>query len=250
MRTRTVVDRKALAERIRRIRGERTLMEFAELIGVSHASVKRYEEGALPDIDVLLNIADAAKIDLGRLLTGQPLPGDVRETRPLHFHLHPSRSLNRGFKEEGAFPIEPEGESYISVPLTEGRIAAGEPIIAEENVIDHILLHMRVLKQTSASRNLIACRVQGDSMKPQLNSGDIVVIDRDVDKERVMEKKIYAVYEGGGITAKMLQKDGPRLYLIPLNMTERIQHVDLRENENPIVGLVVGAWRNFEGRII
>lgn len=250
MRSNRAIDRKALAERIRHIRGDRTLMEFAELVGVSHASVRRYEEGSLPDIDVLLRIADVGKVDLGRLLTGQPLPGDVRDTRPLHFHLHPARNLSRGFKEQGAFPIEPEGESYISVPLTEGKIAAGEPIIAEENVIDHILLHMRVLQQTGASRNLIACRVQGDSMMPQLNSGDIVVIDRDVDKERVMEKKIYAIFENGGITAKMLQKDGPRLYLIPLNMAERIQHVDLRENENPIVGLVVGAWRNFEGMII
>lgn len=250
MRTKRVIDRKALSRRIRDIRGDRTLMEFAELIGVSHASVKRYEEGALPDIDILLRIADVAKMDLGRLLTGQPLPGDIRETRPLHFNLHPSKSLSRGFKEPSAPTLEPEGEDYLSVPLTEGKIAAGEPIIGEENVIDHILLHMKVLRQTGASRNLIACRVQGDSMKPHLNSGDIVIIDRDVDKERVMEKKIYAIYESGGITAKTLQKDGPRLYLIPLNMAERIQHVDLRENENPIVGLIIGAWRNFEGRII
>ncbi|MBF0635399.1 MAG: helix-turn-helix transcriptional regulator, partial [Nitrospinae bacterium] len=102
-------------------------MEFAELIGVSHASVRRYEEGALPDIDVLMRIADVAKLDLGRRLTGHPLPGDARDSRPLHFHLHPARSVGRGFKEQAAFPLEPEGESYISGPLTEGKIAAGEP---------------------------------------------------------------------------------------------------------------------------
>ncbi|MBI4666196.1 MAG: LexA family transcriptional regulator [Nitrospinae bacterium] len=244
-----MIDRKALAKRIKDVRGERTLKEFAELVGVSHTSIRRYEEGAMPDIDILLKIAEVAGMDLGRLITGKPLPADVRDTKPVIFHLHPSRGAARGFAEP-AFPSGREGEHYISVPLTEGRIAAGMPIITEENVIDHILLHMRVLKQSGASKNLIACRVQGESMLPHLNPGDIVIIDRDVDKERILERKIYAVYEGGGITAKMLQKDGSHLYLIPLNLAEKIQHIDLRENENPIVGLVIGAWRNFEGRVI
>ena len=239
----TIVDRTALSKTIRKIRGKRSLQQFADVIGVSHTSVKRYEEGALPDIDVLLRIAKEAKTDLGRLLTGEPLPSDIRDSRPLHFHLHSSKVF------ANSSGSEPDGSQYISVPLTEGKIAAGMPIIAEENVIDHILLHLRVLKRTGASRNLIACRVEGDSMTPHLNSGDIVVIDRDVDKEKIMEKKIYAIYDGSGIMAKTLQKDGYHLYLIPLNVSERIQHVDLRECENPIVGLVIGAWRNFEGRI-
>jgi len=240
----SIIDRQQLGKRIRKIRGERTLHQFAEIIGVSHTSVKRYENGTLPDVDVLLKIAKASKIDLGRLLTGEPLPSDVRDSQPLHFHLHSARGM-----AEGQASSSPDGAHYISVPLTEGKIAAGMPIIAEEDVIDHILLHIRVLKQTGASRNLIACRVEGESMTPHLSSGDIVVIDRDVDKDRVVEKKIYAIYDGGGITAKMLQKDGYHLYLIPLNIAERIQHIDLREAENPIVGVVIGAWRNFEGMI-
>ncbi|MGK7346276.1 MAG: LexA family protein [Candidatus Nitrospinota bacterium M3_3B_026] len=235
------IDRKALGGRIRKIRADRTLQEFGEMIGVSHTSVKRYEAGALPDINTLLRIAGIGGMDLGRLLTGEPLPADVRDGGPLSFHL------------QGARPGSgqaPDGAEYISVPLTEGRIAAGAPIIAEEDVIDHVLLHVRALKRAGASRNLIACRVQGDSMTPHLSSGDIVVIDRGVDKEKVLEKKIYAIFDGEGITAKMLQRDGYLLYLIPLNISERIQSVDLRENENPIVGLVIGAWRNFEGRVI
>lgn len=240
----SIIDRKSLGEKIRKIRGNKTLQRFAEEIGVSHTSVKRYEEGALPDIDVLLKIAKLGQIDLGRLLTGEPLPSDVRDNQPLHFHLHPARNAR-----EGA-PPEPDGAQFISVPLTSGKIAAGMPIIAEEDVIDHILLHIRVLKQTGASRNLIACRVEGDSMTPHLNSGDIVVIDRDIDRNVIQEKKIYALFDGEGITAKMLQRDGYHLYLIPLNVAERIQHIDLREMENPVVGLVIGAWRNFEGRVI
>lgn len=240
---RSGIDRKALGERIRKIRADRTLQEFGRMIGVSHTTVKRYEAGALPDINTLFRIARIGGMDLGRLLTGVPLSSGLREWRPLNFQVQPARPKAGGGQA-------PDASEFVSVPLTEGRIAAGEPIIAEEDIIDHVLLHVRALKRTGASRDLIACRVQGDSMTPSLNSGDIVVIDRGVDKEKIQEKKIYAVFDGGGITAKMLQRDGYLLYLIPLNISERIQSVDLRENENPIVGLVIGAWRNFEGRVI
>ena len=245
----TGVDRKALAKKIRAIRGKRSLMEFGEAIGVSHTSVKRYEDGALPEIGVLIKIANEGKIDLGRLLTGQPLPSDVRDSRPLHFNLAPAKSApSKRYLADSA--IKPLGEDYLSVPLTLGKIAAGEPIITEEEVIDNILLHRKVLQQTGASKNLIACRVEGESMAPHLASGDIVIIDRDADTERIEEKKIYAILNGGGITAKTLQKEGHLLFLIPLNQSFRVESIDLRENENPVVGKVIGAWRNFEGRII
>lgn len=244
----TGVDRKALAGKIRSIRGDRTLMEFGALIGVSHTSVKRYEEGALPEIDTLIKIADEGGIDLGKLLTGMPLRTDIRESRPIHFHLTPARSATKRYLSDSS--VQPLGDDYLSVPLTLGKIAAGTPIITEDEVIDNILLHQKVLKQTGASKNLIACRVEGDSMTPHLASGDIVIIDRDTDKERIEEKKIYAVLDGGGITAKTLQREGHLLFLIPLNQSFRVESIDLRENENPIVGKVIGAWRNFEGRII
>ncbi len=249
MSKKSIVDREALRKRVREIRGDRTLSEFAELVGVSIPSVKRYEDGALPDVDVLLRIAKLGKIDLGRLLTGNPLPADVRDSQPLNFEINQARSYSANL-DNGDKALFADGSQYISVPLIKGGIAAGEPIILEENVIDHILLHRRVLSKTGASRNLVACRVDGESMTPHLNSGDIVVIDREVSADRVAEKKIYAVFNDGGVTAKMLQKEGYHLYLVPLNHAYRVQHIDLRENKSPIVGLVIGAWRNFEGEII
>lgn len=242
------VDREALAKRIRAIRGGMTLMEFGALLGVSHAAVKRYEEGALPEVGTLIKIAVAAGVDLGTLVTGKPLPADVRDSRPLRFRLTSSRSEAPYSEDEPEEGIA--AGDYLSIPLTEGKIAAGTPIITDEAVIDHILLHQKVLRQTGASRNLVAARVEGESMAPHLASGDIVVIDRDVDRERIEEKKIYAIHHEGGVTAKTVQREGSLLFLIPLNQAYRIESVDLRENENPIVGKVIGAWRNFEGRVI
>jgi len=102
MSTKRVIDRGSLAKRIRKIRGELTLIEFGKKIGVAHSSVKRYEQGTLPDIDVLLRIARFAKMDLGKLLTGKPLPSDVRDCRPIKFQVYPARSYEAkgGAKKE------------------------------------------------------------------------------------------------------------------------------------------------------
>jgi len=235
-----IVDPVAVGKRIKQLRGKHTLVGFAELIGVSHTSVKRYEEGVLPDINVLLKIANVGKVDLGWLLLGGPLPSDVRDERPLKFVIN----------APAAMPASRPNESdYVTVPLTAGAIAAGSPRITEDDVIDYFLVHQRALKRSGASRNLIACALEGDSMAPHLRSGDIVVIDRNIDKERIDEKKIYAVYHAGGITAKKLQKEGYHLYLIPTSPAERIRHIDLRESDSPVVGLVIAAWRNLEGGV-
>jgi SOS-response transcriptional repressor LexA len=236
-----LVDPANVGKRIKHIRGKRTLHQFANLVGVSHTSVKRHEDGTLPDINILLKIAKIGEVDLGWLLLGKPLPSDVREYRPLQFKVDAPQSVTGARLNEA---------DYISVPLTEGKIAAGNPRIAEEDVIDYFLFHMRALKKAGVSRDLIACRLEGESMAPHLNSGDVVVIDRGIDKERIEEKKIYAIYMDGGITAKTIQKEGYHLYLIPSNISEKIQHIDLREDESPIVGLVIGAWKNLEQGIL
>ncbi len=237
MRKKETIDPIAVGKRIKDIRGGRTLHEFAKLIGVSHMSVKRYEEGTLPDINTMMAIAKVGKEDLGRLLLGKPLPADVRDQRPLKFIIDSPDKARSGWPNEA---------DYITVPLTAGTIAAGSPRITEDDVIDYFLIHLRAIKKSGASRNLISCRLEGDSMLPHLCSGDIVVIDRGIDKEKLDENKIYAIFEDGGITAKKIQKEGYHLYLIPTNHSERVRHIDLRENDSPIVGLVIGAWRNFD----
>ena len=152
-------------------------------------------------------------------------------------------------EESGEPPLPPPSlpeDEYVSVPLTEGKIAAGEPIITQENVIDWVVVHVRPLKKASASpRDLVACRVSGDSMWPVIADGDIIVIDRGVEKKRILPKKIYAVWADDGITAKMLQKEGRSLFLLPLNPAEEIRKIDLRLNNAPIVGIVIGAWKDL-----
>lgn len=221
------IDKLATAKRIRDIRGARTLSEFGKKLGVAHTTVKRYEAGMLPSPEILMTIARLGGKNMEWLLTGN----EQRETFP---PLPPGRLSE---------------EEYLSIPLIEGKIAAGEPIIPEEKVIEWVVLHIRPVKKAAGSKNdLVACRVQGDSMYPHIASGDIVVIDRGIEKANPHEKKVYAVWADGGITAKMVQQEGHTLFLLPLNPAEKVRTIDLRENPSPIVGLVIGAWKDF-GRL-
>jgi len=133
-----------------------------------------------------------------------------------------------------------KGGDYISIPLTDSSIAAGQPIIQENNIEDYVLLHIRASKKR---KNLVASRVDGDSMEPMLHSGDIVVIDRD--DKKLIKNRIYAIYYDEGLTAKYVECQKDLLILRPINPTSQVQIINLNENPDPIVGRVVGAWKEL-----
>ncbi|MDH5542721.1 MAG: XRE family transcriptional regulator [Nitrospinota bacterium] len=227
------VNKKNLAKRIKSLRGGESLLAFGKRLGVSHTTIKRYEEGVmLPSADILMRLVAISSKSIEWILTGNEPPVELKNEGGGFSAPMPPRQLSE--------------EEYFSVPLVDGEIAAGEPIIAEENVIEWVVVHVRPLKVASAkARDLVACRVSGESMWPHLASGDIVVIDRGADRERIQKGRIYAVQSEGGVTAKLLERDGHNLFLIPVNTAEKIRIVDLRENSSPIVGLVIGGWKNF-----
>jgi len=131
-------------------------------------------------------------------------------------------------------------DDYVSIPLTESFIAAGQPIIQEDNVEDYVLLHIRAAGKRN---NLVASRVEGQSMEPMLHSGDIVVIDRD---DKILQKnKIFAVYYQGGLTAKYLEVLKELLILRPINPISEVQIVKLEEEPDPVVGRIIGAWKEL-----
>ena len=132
------------------------------------------------------------------------------------------------------------GEDFVSVPLTESAIAAGQPIIPQESIEDFVLLHIRAAGKRS---NLVASRVDGHSMEPMLHPGDIVVIDRD--DKKIVKNKIFAIYHEGGLTAKFLEQKNDLLILRPINPNAEVQIIYLNENPQPIVGKIIGAWKDL-----
>ena len=133
-----------------------------------------------------------------------------------------------------------KGEDYISIPLTDSSIAAGQPIIQENNIEDYVLLHIRA---AGKRKNLVASRVDGDSMEPMLHSGDIVVIDRD--DKKLLKNRIFAIYYDEGLTAKYVECQKDLLILRPINPISQVQIINLNELPDPIVGRVIGAWKEL-----
>jgi repressor LexA len=97
------------------------------------------------------------------------------------------------------------------VPLL-GRVAAGEPLLAEEHVEDHVPIAREFLGDGEA----FALRVKGDSMiGVGLFDGDILVVRR---QEHAKNGDIVvALVEGSEATVKTFYRDGTKVRLQPEN---------------------------------
>jgi repressor LexA len=103
--------------------------------------------------------------------------------------------------------------SGISIPLL-GRIAAGEPILAEQNVQENLLFD----PQFFGSENAFALLVKGDSMiGEQIRDGDLAIIRQQPDAEN---GEIVAVLVEGmetEATLKILRRINGDIELCPAN---------------------------------
>ena len=219
-----------MAKRIRlyRISKGWSQQQMADELSLSPQVLELYEQGkCLFSSDLLQNCCDVLEVhpwvltDAGSLLFQNPKLNILSTTST---HKTPQIS----------------GEDFVSVPLTESAIAAGQPIIPQEHIEDYVLLHTRAAGKRS---NLAACRVDGHSMEPMLHPGDIVVIDRD--DKIIAKNKMFAIYHEGGLTAKFLEKKSNLIILRPINPNAEIQIIDLNENPQPIVGKIIGAWKDL-----
>lgn len=127
----------------------------------------------------------------------------------------------------------------ISIPVL-GRIAAGEPIFADENIEEYIPFPASLIK----GKNCFILRVNGDSM---INAG---IFDKDyliVDSEYKVPKNgdiVAAIIENEAATVKRFKKDGDsRVLLIPENDSYPVQIYGA--DQVKIVGLVRGVFRSI-----
>ena len=192
-------------------------------------TLELFEKGLVAiSIDFLYSIAEKMAV---------PFQEFLREEEPIIAHV-PELKVFQSSSTQGAPQIR--NEDYVSVPLTTSAIAAGQPLISENNIEDYVLLHIRA---AGKRKNLVASRVDGVSMEPMLHSGDIVVIDRD--DRKIVRDKMYAVFYEEGLTAKFVERQKDLLILRPINPKSQLQVVDLIEHPDPIVGRVIGAWKEF-----
>ena len=125
--------------------------------------------------------------------------------------------------------------SFKTVPIV-GEIAAGSPLLAEENKIGEVSV-----PQEKFNQNLFALKINGDSMLDAgIHDGDIVVIDKGVEPKNG-DIGAFMINDTEA-TVKYLDTISGKRFLIPANKNYNNQEIN--SNIQPI-GKVVSLFRDI-----
>ena len=190
--------------------------KVAERLGVSPATIYRYEKGEIEKVPV-----DSLS-ELAKILQTTPAYLMGWEERPA-----PQKPIPPGFR-----PL-PE---MVQVPLI-GTIACGTPITAEQNVKSYIGI-------PAAWHADFALECHGDSMAPTICDGDVVCIRS---QPEVEQGQIAAVRIGEEATLKHFYRQGNVVSLIADNpaVCPPMVFADQQLEEMVIEGLAVGYCRGL-----
>jgi repressor LexA len=127
----------------------------------------------------------------------------------------------------------------VDVPVV-GRIAAGAPIMAEENVETYLA----VAEELAGSGELFALRVQGDSMVDAgILDGDLVVVRRqDVAGDGAVVAALLPGPAEDEATVKRLRRTGGKVVLVPENPA--MEPFDMPPGGR-VLGVVVAVLRKL-----
>ncbi len=132
--------------------------------------------------------------------------------------------------------LPPSNSLRIPLPLV-GRVAAGSPILAQEN-IEH---EYRVDPSLFSSRPDYLLRVEGSSMRDAgILDGDLLAVHR---TPEVRNGQVVVARLDDEVTVKRFKRRGHLVSLLPANPEYQPIQVDLRRQELVIEGLGVGIIR-------
>ncbi len=121
------------------------------------------------------------------------------------------------------------------LPLV-GRVAAGSPVVAEENVERHI-----AVSASLARANAYCLRVSGDSMIDDgILDGDIVIVDQD---KRPRKGDVVVALVQDEATVKHYHPEGAQVELRPANASMAPMHFPARDVQ--VQGVVVALQRTI-----
>ncbi|MHB1153529.1 MAG: LexA family protein [Eubacteriales bacterium] len=201
-----------LNDKLKKFREAKGLSQtkIADMLNITRQAYNHYETGRrVPPIDTLKLISEIFNITYGDLL------------------------------EENK-KVLPKRE-VIKLPVY-GKVAAGEPILAVDDIIDYI----EVYKDEVNDGDYIAIQVKGDSMEPAIMSGDVVIVrmQSDVDSGSVA----VVIINGDEATVKKLVKHKDGIALISNNTNYEPMFFSKKEiNDLPVIvyGKVVELRRKF-----
>jgi len=129
-----------------------------------------------------------------------------------------------------------QAQESSSLPLV-GRVAAGQPILAEE----HIEGHYQVDPALFHPRPHYLLQVRGMSMRDAgILDGDLVAVHR---TPEVRSRQIVVARLDDEVTVKRYRQEGKIVWLMPENVDFEPIRVDMEQQAIIIEGVVVGVMR-------
>ncbi len=162
-----------------------TLDDVARKIGVAKSTVQRYEAGKIDKIKlpVIESIAYALNVNPAWLI---------------------------GKSDNIDFPLRPTAQHGVPIKVL-GRVAAGIPIEAIEDVIDT----EEITEEMAKTGTFFGLQIRGDSMEPRIYDGDVVIVRQQEDAES--GDIVIALVNGDDAVCKRLSKYDGGISLISLN---------------------------------
>ena len=130
----------------------------------------------------------------------------------------------------------------VSIPLL-GRVAAGEPILAEEQAEGSVVVDTMLVGN---GEKVFALKVVGESMiEDGIHDGDFIFVSKRSHAER---GDIVVLMIENEATVKRFYPEGDRIRLQPANSAMKPIYVDKKDfRDIQIMGLVVGVYRRLPG---
>ena len=126
-------------------------------------------------------------------------------------------------------------EEFREVPLL-GSVAAGVPLLAEENFERNIVLHNSLLKK---NKEYFALKVKGDSMSGAgILEGDTAIIEK---QSTVRNGEIAVAVIEDAVTLKRFYRESSRIRL----QAENPAYKPIYSNDVRILGRLSGILRNY-----
>ncbi len=197
--------------------------------GLKRSIIDSIMRGSDISVSNAYEVAKILGVSVERLLTGED-----------RYHVLPEQRIN---EEEG-----------YSVPLVDGYISGGMGSIPIEHIVEKFWIPKKYLRSPAGHDfRYVALKVNGYSMEPLLEEGDIVVIDRaDCDLKKMHENSIYAVRKDDLYYIKHLhfEEKSKTLQLISASThfvkKHGFEYINLKEiEENPIIGKVVFSLKKW-----
>lgn len=172
--------------------------------------------------------------------TGKREPNnDIIELLAKYFDVSPAYLM--GWDEEEKPAAKPKSKG-VKIPVL-GRVAAGIPINAVEEIIDT----EEITEELAKTGEFFGLQIRGDSMEPRMCSGDVVIVRQQEDAES--GDIVIVSVNGTDATCKRLRKYRDGIELISTNPSYEpifFSNEDIAKQPIKILGKVIELRAKFK----